>query len=339
LLRRFVWSVWTIVIALAIALITVWASLALWFRVSFSEPMRDAAAGAFALGGLATIAALFTRARRPALIAFLSAFAAMLAWWSTIHPRAHGDWSPDVARQTTGTIEGDTLTLTDLRDFDWRSETDFTERWTKRSFDLSKLKTLDVFMTHWTGPIIAHPIVSFGFEGGEYIAWSIEVRRLRGAEFSPIADLFRTSPLIIVAADERDVVRLRTNVRKEEVELYRLSASPEVVRSVLVEFVADANALVEIPRFYNSLITNCTTAMVPMVRAAGVSAPLDWRLIVNGFLPEYLYAHGALDTRIPLSELRARADVVERAKAVGDSPDFSRLIRVGVPSPFDERKP
>ena len=324
----------SLALALGIALVTAWASLALWYRVPFPETIRGLAAGVFAIGGLAAIVALFTRWRRSALIVFLAAFAAMLAWWSTIHPQAHGDWAPDVARQTTGKVERNTLTLTDVRDFEWRSNTDFTERWTTRTYDLTKLKTIDLFMTYWSGPKIAHPILSFGFEGGEFIAWSIEVRALRGGEFSPIADFFRNSPLVIVAADERDVVRLRTNVRDEQVQLYRLRASPEVARSVLLEYVTDSNALAETPRFYNSIFTNCTTAIVKIVRVAGVSVPFDWRLIVNGFLPEFLYERGALDTRTPLAVLRARGDVVERAKAAGDLPDFSRLIRIGVPSPW-----
>ena len=333
-MRRFVRTVWSLALALAIALITLWASLALWYRVPFAEAIRGLAASAFALDGLATIVAVFTRVRRPALIAFLAAFAAMLAWWSTIHPRADGDWSPDVARQTTGVIEADTLTLTDVRDFDWRSNSDFTERWTTRSYDLSKLKTIDLFMTYWSGPKIAHPIVSFGFEGGEFIAWSIEVRALRGGEFSPIADFFRNSALVIIAADERDVVRLRTSILGEQVQLYRLRASPQVARAVLLEYVADANALAQTPRFYNSLITNCTTAIVKIVRLAGVNVSFDWRLIINGFLPDFLYERGAINTRIPLAELKARAQISARAHEVDASPDFSRLIRVGALLPW-----
>jgi hypothetical protein len=339
LLRRFAWIVWSLALALAVLLITVWASLALWYRVPFPAGIRGFAAGVFALGGLATVVALFTRLRRPALIAFLAAFAAMLAWWSTIHPQAQGDWSPDVARQTTGVIEGDTLTLTDVRDFDWRSNTDFSERWTTRSYDLTKLKTVDLFLAFWAGPEIAHAIVSFGFEGEKFLAWSIEVRALRGGEFSPIADFFRNSPLVIIAADERDVVRLRATIRNERVELYRFRASPEVARAVLLEYVDDANRLAKTPRFYNSLTTNCTTAIVKILRLAGVRVPFDWRLIVNGYLPDYLYERGAVDTRIPLNELRARAQISPRAHEVDASPDFSRLIRDGVPSPFDEPKP
>ena len=126
-------------------------------------------------------------------------------------------------------------------------------------------------MSYWAGPEIAHTILSFGFEGGDYLALSIEVRRVKGGEFSPLADLFKTNPLVIIAADERDVVRVRSNIRHEDVQIYRLNAPPEKVRPLLLEYVDDANALSNAPKFYNSISTNCTTTIVKMMRAVGDS--------------------------------------------------------------------
>ncbi len=156
--------------ALVIAPISAWSALALWFRLPAPEALRAAAAILFAVLGLATIVALFMRRSRSltALAVFAVAFGGLLAWWSTIKPPLDGDWAPDVARQTTGSIEGDILTLSDVRDFDWRTDDDFTEKWSKRSYDLSKLKTLDLFLAYWAGPEMAHVIMSFGFENGEH---------------------------------------------------------------------------------------------------------------------------------------------------------------------------
>ncbi|WP_109574436.1 DUF4105 domain-containing protein [Aminobacter sp. AP02] len=312
---------------------TAWASLALWYRVPAPELVRALAAGLFALLGIATSIALFGRLHLYAIALFIVAFALVLLWWSTIRPPEHADFAPDVSRQMTGTRDGDMLTLTNVRDFEWRSNTDFTERWTTKTYDLTKVRTLDLFMSYWAGPEMAHVIMSFGFEGGEQIAWSIEVRRRNGGKFSPLADLFKSNALVIVAAEERDVVGVRSNIRGEDVQLYRLNVSPEAARVLLLEYVADANALAKTPRFYNSITTNCTTVIVKMIRAVGDLIPLDWRLIVNGYLPEYAYDRGALDSQLSMQELRARAHIDEQARAAGLGPDFSRLIRIGVPSP------
>jgi hypothetical protein len=332
-LRLLVRILFAVAALLAIAIATAWAALAMWYRLPMPELARIAAGCLFILLGLATIIALFTRLRIQAFVVFLVAFAAILVWWSAIRPPENADWAREVAQQVTGTRNADLLTLTNVRDFEWSSKTDFTERWTTRTYDLNKLQTVDLFMSYWGNPNIAHVILSFGFEDGEYIAWSIEVRRRIGGEFSPIADLFKSDPLVIVAADERDVIGVRSNFRGEDVQIYRLKASPEAARALLLEYVLDANALSTAPQFYNSLTTNCTTTIVKMMRAVGDVVPLDWRLIVNGYLPEYAYDHGALDTSLPLADLRALAHIDERAKAAGLSPDFSRLIRVDVPSP------
>jgi hypothetical protein len=320
---------------LAVALASAWSVLALWYRLPFSESLRAAAAALFALMCLAALVAFFGRFRYAALSVLVVAFGAMAIWWSTILPRDTADWAPDVARQVTGSVEGDRLTLTNVRDFEWRSGEDAAERWVTRSYDLSKLRTLDLFMSYWAGPEMAHVILSFGFEDDDYLAWSIEVRRTRGGAFSPIADLFKSNPLVIVAADERDVVRVRSNLRGEDVQIYRLTTPPDDARRLLLEYVSDANKLSIQPQFYNSLTTNCTTTAVRMMRAVGASIAFDWRLIVNGFLPDYAYARGALDTRRPLPALKAGAHIGERARSADGSPHFSQLIRVGVPSPHD----
>jgi Domain of unknown function (DUF4105) len=322
-------------LGLAVVLASIWSSLALWYRLPGPEGLRAAIALLFLLLGVATIFAAFGRYRLAALLAFAMDFCSTAVWWSTISPPDRADWAPDVARQVTGSIDGNRLTLTNIRDFEWHDGQDATEGWVTRSYDLDKLRTLDLFMSYWAGPEMAHVILSFGFEGDEYLAWSIEVRRTRGGEFSPIADLFKSNPLIIVAADERDVVRVRSNLRGEDVQLYRLNASPEAARRLLLEYVLDANALAVRPQFYNSLTTNCTTTAIKMMRAVGASAPFDWRLIVNGYLPDYAYARGALDIRVSLPALKERAHIDARARSADGSPRFSQLIRVDVPSPQD----
>jgi len=326
---------WVLVSVLVVAPAGAWAAMAFWFRLPGPEWARAAAAGLAAVVALATVFALFTRARWRALSVFALALVGVLLWWSTILPPADGDWAPDVARHTTGALDGDIVTLSEVRDFDWTSENAFVERWSSRSYDLSRLKSLDLFLSYWAGPQMAHLIMSFGFNDGERLAWSIEVRREKNGQYSPVADAFKSHTVVYLATTERDSVRLRSNVRGEDVRLYRLRASPGAARAVLLEYVAESNALAERPAFYNSITTNCTTAVAKLIRAAGGALPFDWRLIVNGYLPGYLYDRRAVVTSIPLSELTALARIDERAKAADQSPDFSKLIRVGVPAPRD----
>lgn len=332
-MRRVIWAFLTVVVAILVALAVAWASLALWYRLPLPEFGRGFWAGLFALFGVFTVTALFGPWRFKAVATFVGAFALVLVWWNTIKPVEDAAWAPDVARQVTGEFNGDLLTLTNVRDFEWNSKTDFKERWTTRTYDLSKVRTVDLFMSYWAGPKIAHVIFSLGFEGGEQLPWSIEVRHQSGGAFSPLADLFKSNPLVIIASDERDVVGVRSNFRGEDVQIYRLKASPEQARALLRQYVDDVNRLAERPEFYNSITTNCTTTVVKMMRMVGDKVPLDWRLIVNGYVPDYAYDHGALDTSMPLSELRTIAHIDKRARDDGLSPNFSRAIRVGVPSP------
>ncbi len=325
--------VWIFVSILVVAPVGLWSALALWFRLPAPDAVRAVAAGFAALAALATMFALFSRFRWRALGAFALAFAGLLVWWSTILPPLDGDWAPDVARQTTGTVNGDILTLSDVRDFDWRSDGDFTERWETRSYDLSKLDSLDLILSYWAGPKMAHLIMSFGFKDGQVLAWSIEVRREKGGVYSPVADAFKSHTIVSLATTERDSVRLRANVRGEDARLYRLRASPQAIRTLLIGYVDEANELNRQPVWYNSITTNCTTAVTRLIRSLGGVLPLDWRLIVNSYLPGYLYDHGAVTTDYPLAELMERARIDDRAKAADQSPDFSRLIRIGIPAP------
>ncbi len=318
---------------LAVTLATIWGGLALWYHGPLTEQNKLIAIAGFALFGLIVAVALFSRRRIGALGLFGLALAGLLFWWNGIAPPAERNWSPDVARQVTGRIEGDILTLDNLRNFDWQGPDDAIPRWETRSYDLNQLQTVDMFLSYWAGPLMAHFIVSFGFADGEQLAWSAEVRREVGGAFSPVADAFKANTLILVAADERDVVGVRSNLRNEDVQLFRLAADPQVARALLTEYVRDANALAQRPEFYNSLTTNCTTVVVRMMRAIGGGLPLDWRLLANGYLPDYAYDQQALDMRYSLSDLRALGRIDRRANAHGLEPGFSEAIRRDVPRP------
>jgi hypothetical protein len=308
-----------------------WAAAALWFSGPGPESVRGALAAAAFLGVVAL--ALRVRPKARAALAVASLAGIVLAWWASLQASNARDWQTDVARAPTAVIDGDRVTVRNVRNFAYRTETDYDERWEERSFDLAKLEGMDVFFSHWGSPWIAHTIMSWWFSDGQHLAVSIETRKEVGEEYSALAGFFRRYELIYVAADEEDVIELRTNLRSEEVYLYRLARPKERARALLVDYLEAMNELAEEPGWYNALTTNCTTTIRQRVMHAGGDLPLSWKLLANGHLPELLYEQGALDDNLPFAELKAASRINERALAVRPGEDFSAKVREGLPMP------
>jgi hypothetical protein len=333
LIRRLSLLVIVIALALTALLAGLWGSLALYFRAPLPEVGRLVAGGLWALLMLFVVAGLLSRRRRRAVLVLAVAVAGMALWWSTIRPSNDRVWNPDVARIAQARIEGDTLTVNNVRDFTWRSDTDFDERWETRSYDLTKLTGADLFLSYWAGEAIAHAIVSFQFSDAPPLAFSIEIRKEKGEDYSAIAGFFKSYEVAFIAADERDVVKVRATVRGEDVRLYRLDIRPETARKLLEMYVVTANRLVEKPRWYNTLTTNCTTVIFRMSRVLDPGIPRDWRVLFSGYVPGYLYDNDFLSRAVPLDELVRLSHIRDRAPGPADDPGFSARIRQGVPKP------
>ena len=268
-----------------------------------------------------------------ALAVYATSFVLFLAWWATIRPTNDRNWTPDVARTVTATIDGDRLVVKNVRNFTWRSDTDFDQRWEQRTYNLSRLTNVDLIMSYWMGEAIAHTIVSFGFDDGARLAFSIETRKEIGEGYSSVAGFFKQFELAVVAGDERDVVRVRSNVRGEDVRIYRLRMTPANARVLLREYVEEANDLAREPRFYNTLTANCTNLVFDMVRVIHPGLPLDIRVLLSGYLPNYAYDLGATDTSLSFERLRELAKIHEKAMQADADPLFSTRIREGIPAP------
>jgi hypothetical protein len=261
------------------------------------------------------------------------AFLAVWVWWLLIPPSNNRNWLRDVAQLPTATLEGNRLTVHNIRNFDYRTETDYTEHWDTRTYDLDKLEGIDLFLCYWGPTLIAHTIMSWEFADGSHLAASIETRKEVGEEYSAVKGFFRQFEVYYVIADERDVVRLRTNYRVpgEQVFLYRLKVKPGRARAALLDYVAEINDLARKPRWYNALIYNCTTAIRHHAKRIGASNPFDYRILANGLGDQMLYERGSIDTSLPFEELRKRSDITEKAKAADQDPAFSSRIREGLP--------
>jgi len=248
-----------------------------------------------------------------------------------IPPRNDRDWYPDVACLPRAAVEGNRLTIENVRNFDYRTETNYTERWEKRTYDLDRLRGMDMFLSYWGSTLICHTIASWEFDDGRHLAISIETRKEKGESYSAIRGFFRQYELYYVVADERDLVRLRTNYRGERVYLYRIKAPPESARALLLDYLKEVNLLAGHARWYNALTHNCTTMIRYHARQVGEGRPWDWRILANGRIDELGYEQGRIDTSLPFPELKKKSDITEKAKAADADPDFSARIREGLP--------
>ena len=312
------------VLALVMLGVGLWGAMALWFQFADTPIAQAVLVGGLLAVTLASVVCVPLR-RWPVVGVYGVCVLALFGWWAMLTPLNDRVWSADVARATTGTIEGDRLTVHNVRNFVWRSDTDFDERWETRTYDLASLTGVDLVMSYWAGESMAHAIMSFGFADGQKLAFSIEIRKERTEAYSALAGFFRKYELSFVAADERDVIGVRTNVRGEDVRLYRMRLAPEPARALLLTYIAEANDLAATPRFYNSLTANCTTQIFRMARALDPTLPLDYRLLLAGYVPDYVYDRGGLDTSVPFERLREQSHIKGRAESV--DPEFSRKIR------------
>ena len=314
--------------ALIVATLTAWMVLAVWFDGPSS---RELAAVLASLVLLVTLV-LFLRVRpmARALALFAIGFAGVLAWWLAIPPSNDRPWQADVARPAYAEIDGDRMTLHNVRDFEYRTESDYTPRWEDRTYRLSDIRAMDIFVSYWGPRAIAHTIMSWDFGHGEHLAISIETRKEIGESYSSLRGFFRTYELYYVVADERDLVRLRTNYRGETVYLYRFQMSADLARRFFLDYVERINHLAAEPEWYNAFTQNCTTTIRQHARHVSVVQAWDWRLLANGYADELQYERGNFDRSLPFAEFRARSEITERAKTA-DPAEFSRVIRAGLP--------
>jgi hypothetical protein len=312
--------------------VSAWGALALWYQAPGGRGCKSSLSALWVAFGILCLAAVWSGWLASGVSSFGAGFAALLIWWRSLSPSNDRDWADDVARVTHGTIDGSHVTLHYVRNFEWRTATDYSQRWETRRYDLDRLVSLDMIMSYWSSHAIAHTLISFGFADGDHVVFSVEVRRERTEAFSEIGGFFKEFELSVIAADERDIVRLRTNVRRESTYLYRLRIGPSAIRSLFLAYIDEANSLVNQPRFYHTLTGNCTILVYKMLRRIVGPLPVSYRLWLSGYMPEYVYGVGGLDTRYPLEELRRLGHISERARSADQSPTFSEDIRRGIPA-------
>lgn len=314
-----------VIFALMVLTGAAWSAIALWLHLA--GPARPAALGALALAAIGALAARW-RKRRFGWVVLTLAALAVGGWYQGITPSEARDWAREVSRGVTARVEGETVTLSNIRDFDWQSRSEATPRWITRSYDLSQLESVDMVTSVWDNPDIAHLLVSFGFSDGAHVVYSVEIRREAGEAFREIGGFFRQFELVLIAATERDILRLRTDHRGEEVRMYPVLLTPAQRRAMFLSYVELAQELEREPRFYNTLAANCTTVVYRLARGLKPDLPVNEKLVLSGRLPEYLHALQVLGGDGDLPERRAAALLPVHAEAAHPGRTYSQAIRL-----------
>jgi len=309
--------------------LALWSTLAVYYSNLPTGWLRTVAAAICAL----LLGVILWRVRPWWLArwALLAAFAGIIVWFLCTPPSNHRDWQPDVAELPYAEVNGDRVSIHNIRNCEYRTETDYTVRHYDKTFDLAELRSVDFYVVYWGSPMIAHTMLSFGFKGGDYVCFSIETRKEKGEAYSAVKGFFRQYELTYIIGDERDLVRLRTNFRGEQVYLYRLNTDLAVARLVLLDYLKQVNRLKDRPEWYNALTSNCTTNIRGHTKPYAKNARFDWRILLNGRIDEMAYERKTLDQGLPFRELKDRSLINNRARAADQDAGFSTRIREGLP--------
>ena len=309
----------------SIVLLLAWTVAAFSFQIH-SVALRSIMimmAVAMAIG----IGTLGHRNLRNGLWSLLAALATVTAWWFLIEPKGDLQWASDVAYNVTAEIGEDEVLVRNIRDFDWHSTDKATPRWKNGVYSPEKITSVDLFTSVWGSPAIAHILVSFGFADGRHLVFSAETRKEAAEAYSSVGGFFKKFELVLVAAEERDILKLRTNYRQEQVSIFPLRLSHDQAKHLFISYLERGNALDRHPEFYNTLVSNCSTIVFQLARLVDPGIPFDWRIVASGYLPSYLHDLGAIQTEAPLKEVLENAVITERAQALPEGANYSKGIR------------
>lgn len=315
------------ILLMAMAVIALLLGIASWYFLPVSRELKILIMILWGIVVLFILGAEFSRHKRKTRVLYLGVLLLFAGWWVTIKPSNDRLWEQDVAHTVTGTVNGNHVTLHSVRNFIWRGVEEYDPAWEDRQYDIEKLSSVDLFLSSWGSPAIAHTLISFGFTDGQYVTFSVEIRKELGEKFSEIAGFFKQYEIALIAADERDIIKTRTHIRKEDVLRYRVNLTPEQRERLFLSYVERGNELAKEPSFYNTITANCTTVVFDMVRLIVPSIPMDYRVLVSGYLPSYIYDLGAFEQGKTLEELTRQGQITALADIIGEDPAYSALIR------------
>ena len=327
--------------SLFVLLSSVWLGLAIWIQQPFGSIVSYVMIGLWAVFALSILGIYFTQSlisRGKDILIYVGVFICSLIWYFNIPAKQDRDWNAEVARIFSYEQHGQQVTIHNIRNFNWRTEQDYDVRWDTRSYDLDQISGVNIITSYWMGPQIAHTLVSFDFANQAPLVFSIEIRKENTESFSAVGGFFRQFELSLIAADEKDILYTRSNVRGEQVYFFPVKMSKAEMQALFQEYLDKSAELARQPKWYNTLTSNCTTLVFDMVQAVSRKhLPVDYRLFASGYLPNYLYDLTAIDHQWSMKEWYQRAHVNPKTKILNsaeqDGPlTFSKLIRQDLPA-------
>ncbi|QIF01498.1 DUF4105 domain-containing protein [Roseimicrobium sp. ORNL1] len=329
--KPFRWAYTTVAFFIGLLYI-LWPTLALYYTTVPWNWARASLALAYLAFG---IWALWIRRTFKSRAVLAVLFLGVLAWFISIRPSNDRIWRTDVAVVPRVIVNGDSVRFTGFRNFDYKSLEDFTVKYEEREVFLSHLTSVDLFISYWVEGPVGHTFLTFNFDNSPPVCISIETRPEEHESYDPIASMFKKYELIYVVGDERDLVRVRSNFRKEDVFLYKIRIPAAGARALFKVYIDRINELANKPEFYHLLSNSCTINIVRYANAAGREGGFHIGHLLNGLFDRYLFEAGFIDTNLPFPRLRARAHINARAQEANSAPDFSTRIRT-LPPPEKE---
>lgn len=275
--------------------------------------------------------AFFTRKRVLFLLIVLLVAALCFVVWQTLKkPATTADWQDPLAIQSMAEFKGDIVTVKNVRNFRYSSEKDYQISYYNQDYNLNNISRVWYIVEPFANrDYAAHTFLSFEFSDGKYLTISIEARKKKGQEYSLFLGTLRTYPLMYIAADERDSIMMRTNIRKNDVYLYPAKATPEQAKILFVDMLEKMNSLVEKPAWYNTFTANCTSMIAYHVNKIwpGILPKFVWQVWISGYAEALAFDEGLIDTNLSLPEARQKYYITSTSQQAGDTPEYSQKIR------------
>jgi hypothetical protein len=244
------------------------------------------------------------------------------------YPSNDRPWTTDQAVLPAVQFHKNEVTIKNIRNFDYTSTSTYTPSYYDKTFDLATVRSVDFIVEPFEDLGAAHTFLSFGFEDGSYVAISVEIRKETGESFSPIQGVLRQYELTYVIADERDVIDLRANHRKDTVYLYPTVATPTEARTLFVDMLKRADAVAKEPEFYNTLTNNCTTNIVDHLNTLRTDKlGWDYRMLFPENSDVFAHELGLIAPDMSIEAAREKYRINDRAALHANDPDFSKKIR------------